>query len=109
MTLIDQVKNALYEGGSQELSELLTRDCLSYMQDRGITSKSYWGDQVSAINTQLRYWILEAAKKKHIDTRLDKKIHAARNSLSIPDKESYIEYWLADIKLDYAPVALLLF
>lgn len=105
MTIIDRVKEALYEGsGNLDLAAKLTCDCTDYMHDQQITSQSEWQRQVTAINSQLRYWLLEKAKNKK-DDRLNKKIHAARNSLSLPDRESYIEFWLADIRLDYAPVA----
>lgn len=109
MTIVEKVVTALYEGSDDRaFADHLATTIYNYLDQRRIRIDGHWKDVIEAINAQLRFWLLNQSRGR-TDDRFNRKLHAARNSLALPDRESYIDFWLADIRLDYAPVAHSLF
>lgn len=99
--ILHLVNTALKEAGP--VGDVLVQEVHNGHQRRGIDpADATWDELVSSVNSSLMRWMCMnnlLLKEKRID------IGAARDALCLPDRKSYIKYWIQDISGYYIPTA----
>lgn len=99
--ILQLVTNALDDVGP--VGEILIREVERGHQRQGVDPvEATWDILVSSVNSSLMRWMCMnnlLLKEKRID------IGAARDALCLPERKSYIKYWIQDISTYYIPKA----
>lgn len=99
--IIHLVNTALRDAGP--VGDVLTQEICSGHDRQGIDPGEVpWDTLVSSINASLLRWLCMnnmLLKESRVD------IGAARDALCLPDRKSYIKYWIQDISTYYIPKA----
>lgn len=99
--ILQLVNNVLKDAGP--VGEILIEEVERGHQRTGVDpGEAGWDSLVSSINSSLMRWLCvnNLLLKEH---KVD--IGAARDALCLPDRKSYIKYWIQDISGYYIPTA----
>lgn len=99
--IIHLVNTALRDAGA--VGEVLVQEVLNGHRRQGVDPGEVpWDTLVGSMNSSLMRWLCMnnlLLKESRID------IGAARDALCLPERKSYIKYWIQDISTYYIPKA----